>query len=70
MTKTGSKDDRESAANTAPDDVATATGEGQAAGERALPRARPQKAREPLHALIVHFDARGSSTPSAEDQEA
>jgi hypothetical protein len=69
MTKNGSFEARESAANALPDDMAAVTREGQAADERERDHGRAQKTREPLHALIVHFDARCSSDPSLADQE-
>jgi hypothetical protein len=69
MMKTGSNDGRERAVNTAPHDGAEVTDEGQAAVDRERHRGRPQKSREPLHALIVHFDARGSSDPPPMGEE-
>jgi hypothetical protein len=69
MTNKQSKDARESATSTLPDDADTVKGEGQDAADRERLRIRPEKKREPLHALIVHFDARGSSEPPEWDQD-
>ena len=69
MSKKGSNDVMESAAEGLFNDAGAVVKEGQPAADREFDRSTPEKARVPLHALIVHFDARGSSDLPPADQE-